>query len=437
MSELRSTHYMTFTSSLWVRCLTKLVLSIALFPIITYAQCNPITLTGNGTISSSAASSNSSALQAAVNGLAAPGGCVEIPSGLWPFDAVSLIFNTGVVSFTIEGDGPDSSILNFLGSGGGGITVTASDAIQTVHIRDLTLSTTSTDGTLTALLLNNPTGAQSGAILPSDIVHVNFRGANVITSLSGWGEYWGTGVQEEGWSNLNFDTDMFVGPANDSGLNGVGIVFDTPSTDTNSEAGGIWYNIAKCSFYAEGNGILIGANVQGITVTQSNFQGGTTGIYAESGVDSTYFTQLAVTGGNQFEVVDPGIDIAIAQPLAELLVSGNVFTIQDNNNGNNPGILLLSNQGDQTSIVNNTFRGATPSGTLGAGINVAPSNSGSICAGSGNCLGVITGNTFYGLAYGVTLSSYTTNWNVQANVYKVTTPVYNLGSGNSIGVATE
>ena len=378
---------------------------------------------------------NAAALTNAFGALSSSGGCIQFQSGTYAFNPVSLSYpSSAAFSLTVEGTGPDSTILDF-GTNSSGITINTSSAVQTVHIRDLTLATALAGGA-TGLTLNNPYGSQTGAILPSDITNVDFRGDDASTNLSSWGEFWNAAVDVEGQSNINFDTDMFLGPDVPGG-GGWGINLNTPSTDSNvnGPVDGIVYNISKCVFDATGNGLIIGANVEGVTVTQSNFTNGTTGIYAEAGVGSQNSTQLSVTGGNQFEMADPGTAISVQQPLSALIVSGNLFIIR----GDNAGIFTNAVSEDQTTIVNNTFwqvgdSSSQPDIGQGVGINIQPSSN-----SPGNITGVITGNTFDNLGDGVYLNSNTTKWNVQANIYNsgVTTPVLNQGSGNAVGVATE
>jgi putative cofactor-binding repeat protein len=397
MSTLRSSGCAKYARSAFGRLASLASLAGVAFtlaaPVANAQQC----------VSFVSGANNSTALTSAIAALPANGGCISFAGGRYVFPtAVTVSYpGSGIYSLSLVGAGSDNTTLYFAASNG--ITINAKNALQTVHVRDLTFTTGSAGG-YSALTLNN--AAPLGTILLSDVFRTTFRGddGGALT------DYWGSGVSIVGQSNVNFDSDMFFGPS--GGASGVGIELN--GNTSVSPHYGIVYNIAKCGFFWEGDGIEIGTYIQGISVTESNFTNGATGIWAQPG--GTGLNELAVTGGNQFNTT--ANQISIQQALGILIVTGNLFYVPSGNSG-----IYLDSTGQLDTIVNNVFVGpSSPS----FGIYVAASNPTS----------VVTGNVFYKLDVGLDLTG-TSGWNVQANTYSgVTTPVANIGS-NSVGVATK
>ena len=203
------------------------------------AQCVSITSYGGGPTSTGIM--NVTALANAFAALPTNGGCISYPAGKSTFaSSVTLSVPTSppnhIYSLTILGSGADSAILYFPTSDG--IAINTSAATQSVHVRDLTFSTGTAGGT-TALTVQNSVGL--GAIYGSDIFRTAFRGDDG----GGLVDYWGTGVNIVGQSNVNFDSVNFLG--NSSGNGGVGISLSGNTGAANSPYGVI-YNIAKCGF---------------------------------------------------------------------------------------------------------------------------------------------------------------------------------------------
>jgi hypothetical protein len=370
--------------------------------VAAHAQCISITSyggSGNGT------TNNSPALASAFAALPSAGGCITFPGGRYLFStAVTLTYPASIYSLSLVGAGADATTLYFPSSNG--ITMKANSARQTIHVRDLAF-TTGSAGSYSALTLNN--SAPLGIIMLSDIVRTDFRGDDGGNGS----DYWANGVNVAGQSHINFDSDTFFGSAA-ANTAGVGILLNGNSGA--SPYFGIVYNIAKCSFFWIGTGLEIGSYIQGISVTQSNFTGGGTGIWALPG--GVGLAELAITGGNQFNTTIN--QIAIQQALTSLIMNGNLLFIQ----AGASGVFFDAPGNGQSTIVNNVFWGLSTSGSTG--IYVGYTSAGT----------VVTGNTFYNLATGVNLPG-TSGWNVQANGYQaVGIWVANIGA-NSVGVATE
>jgi len=362
---------------------------------------------------------NTATLNAAVAALPASGGCIAFPPGKYRFNsALSYTPSNAIYSLTLVGAGANNTTLYWPGTNG--ITLNYTGIQQTIHVRDLTFSTGDSTGSYVGLTLKNSNAI--GISYFSDITRTNFRGDDGGAQVSG-SDYWGVGVNVLAQSNINFDTDEFWGLASGSVGTGISLSGNTSVYNGGNAGYGVIYNIAKCGFWWNGNGIQVVTLVQGVSITQSNFTNGTTGIWLKP--SGTGFDELAVTGGNQFNT--KGNQITIEQPFAHLIVSGNLFFVQANLAG-----IYIDINGWQNTIVNNAFYGLSNSGSI------------AIYVGGSNPSSVATGNMFNNLNIGVDLAG-TSGWNVQANSYglsgsgPVTTHVANIGSpgANSVGVATD
>lgn len=349
---------------------------------------------------------NSAAFNAAI--AAEPQGnvCVYIPPGIWAFSAqLSYTQPTTNSSITIVGAGAD--VTQLLWSAGGGLLLNYNGAFDSVHIKDLSMLTGAT-GTGSAITLNQ---TQTSILNPansalSNISNVTIRGVDGYAQT----DYWNTGVNVIGVSNVNFTGDAFYGPQNATG--GIGA-----SISGTSALPPVVFNFTNCTFYSQYYGINYGNRVQGVTVSQSNFTGQVYGIIAGSGLSG--LDQLAVTT-SQFN--DITADIILLSPIVGTLIQGNEFAVQ--NNG--AGLQLLSY--DMTNIVGNNFEGASPglSGTTG------------IYMGTwGGLSTVITGNTFASLTSAIFLSSTSQYVNVQSNNYSnAPAPTTNAAQHNLVGTGS-
>jgi hypothetical protein len=384
------------------------VVAVVLSASVANAQCVSIVTyggSGNGT------TNNSPALASAYAALTSTGGCIAFPAGRYKFNT-AVTFNYPVnappvfplYSVSLVGAGVDNTVLYFAASNG--IIINANNDQQTIHVSDLTFSTGSAGG-YSALTLNNSLPNGGYGIQSSDIDRATFRGDDD----GGVTDYWSNGVNVVGQQDINFDGDTFIG--DHTGADGNGINLSGTSVSP-----GIVYNISKCGFFSTGNGLAITTLIQGVTVTQSNFTNGETGINALAG--GTGLTQLSVTGGNQFNTT--GTQIWLQQPTHGLIINGNLFFVLTGQTG-----IWLDSTGGWETIVNNVFAGETAptSPPLTTGILVSGSNPST----------VVTGNSFNTFSTGVNLTG-TSGWNVQANIYNpVNNQVTNIGS-NSVGVVT-
>lgn len=350
---------------------------------------------------STALSDNSTALLAALAACPTGRKHVFIPAGKWQF-AGNVAYTMGVTneSVTIFGAGPDITELTW--AGGGGLTINYLGPFNSAHICDLTFSSGQVAGG-TGLKLN-----QTAASIPnpalnalSTVRHCVFRGNDgyVIANT------WNTCVNVFGVSNVNFTSCNFLGNAALGGA-GRGIFL-------NGVAGlpPVAFNVIGCNFAWNNVGIDYGNYVQGLSVTTSNFTGGTYGISNQPGL--TELDQLTVTA-SQFNQMS--VNIYEQTNISNTMIIGNEFIIQSNAIGINlPAAGFFS-------IMGNTISGNGFTNTNGITINHSTAS------------GVITGNAFLGMTTAINLQSSSTVTNVQSNAYSVcSNTVVNTGTGNTVG----
>ena len=340
---------------------------------------------------------NATAINNAIATLITTGGTVYFPKGTGvSTSTITVNYPTGIFSLTFVGEGADNTTIAF--NGCAGFVINAQDAGNSVHFRDMTV-TTNAAGTYAGITVNN--SVQLGVYAQSDFTRVNLRGnSNSLTN------YWQAAFNILGMSNINFDECTIYGNA--AGTGGVGIGVAGVAAGTNKY--GVVYNISKCSLMNLGIGINYGTYVQGVTVTQTNIVNGTTGINLSSG--SVGAAELTVSGCNFNTTAN---QIFLNASIATLLITNNSFYVATSTNG----VYIVGGSG--VSITNNNFipNGAATSTT---GVNVA-----------GTAQGVITSNTFGNsggtITTAINLSGTTTGFVVADNAYtSVTTKVSTPGS---------
>lgn len=344
---------------------------------------------------------NTSALTLAIAASASGKVCVFFPAGIYAFSGTYNYTIPAGGSITFQGAGPDVTYLLWAANGGLSISVTGSAA--STHIRDMTfLAGTTATGDAITLTQNVGTIGNPATTAPSDITNVTCRGSDGYVQV----KYWSDCLTLHSVSVVNFTNVYAAGPGTVAG-NGVQLV----STST---APGVQYNFQSCTFNWNTFGIYYGNFIQGVTVNQSNFTGGNTGIIAPT--VATTLDQLTVTN-SQFNVTSNGILLQTNVPGTQ--ITGNLFgMVVPSSTGitiGNPGLYTISG---------NNFGGNLSASSVGISLASAASSS-----------GVITGNVFYRLVTGIQISALTGGVNVQSNAYNGnTTNVNNLAGGaNTIG----
>jgi hypothetical protein len=325
--------------------------------------------------------------------------CIFFPPGRYLFSsAISRSFPAVAnYSTTFVGAGAEVSTLFFNGTNG--VTFNLNKSSQSVHVRDLTFSTGQA-GTFSGLIINQ---SQPLNAAQSDITRVTFRGDDG----NGATDYWLNGISTTGLSFVNFIGDLFYGSDNSLG-NGVVLSGDT-SISPNF---GIVFNFTSCGFFNNSVGIYIATYIQGVTVAQSNFTNGVTGIFLAPGAIG--MDQLTVNG-SQFNEI--GNNIFFDANFDDGIIQNNLIFVEPNQFGVSIGPV----DGARVAITGNIFVGVSNNGSTGILVDGPVSN------------GIITGNAFNNLATGSNLSGANTGWNVQSNSYQtIGTNVANHGS-NTVG----
>ncbi len=349
---------------------------------------------------------NAAALNAALAALPNSGGMIYFPAGKYLIGSpISKALFSGKSTIAIKGDGPGVTVLYW--PSGSGLSFIYTDLQNSVILKDISLSTGAAGGA-TGLMITNSASALSNA-------NIQFE-QTIIQSVTLEGDikkrqYWSTAIQLQAVSAASF-SDLYV--QGGGGINGAGVVL-TGRTSAPAVYG-ILFNFTRCVFNDLGIGIEYGSFVQGVTVTQSNFNGGTTGIHSSAGAIGV-LSQLAVSD-SQFNTSGTQILLETGVQSVQLI---NVMMFI-------PALQMGLRQvgGLYTQVTNSLFMGTgTPGGN---GVDI-----------SGEQLGAnIVGNTFRTLNIGVALQPSSRHVNVQGNLYSGTTvDVNDLGVSNSIGIATK
>jgi hypothetical protein len=336
----------------------------------------------------------------AIAALTGTGGCILVPPGEYKLTSqITKTLPNTIYSISIIGRGADNTILHWP-SGAGGIAITYANVANSIHIRDLTIATGTTNGgngiTVTQNVFPNAVQAQS------DISGVTIRGYDG----AGQTDYWTNAVSIVGASNFNFISCDFWGPSSPAG-NGISLAGNGVGNYA------FVFNVHGCSLSNFANGISYGTYTQGLTVNQSNFGGNIVGIYVPSG--SVAVSQFSIVG-SQFQ--STSINIQLDTTVYHVCITNNLFYQTD-------GLSVTAIQMSSTSpftIQGNHF--ATVGGTGdGTGVDIVS------MAASG---GAIIGNVFQDMDTGLILGAGSTLANVSGNVFLGNTTEITNGGTNVI-----
>ena len=287
------------------------------------------------------------ALNAALAMIAAPGGTIYFPRGTYTFASqISYIIPAGEFSIGFEGAGSDATVLYWPSTNG--ISISASNALHTVHFRDMSITTGSTSASLVGIVITN--SVQGGAVQQSDFFRVTFRGSDGGAGT----KVWGAGLSIVGHSFVNYDSCIWYGSAA-----AVGIGLEVQGVPSGSFKYSLVHNLCKCSFFTLGIGFVYGTYVQGVSVSQCNFTNGVTDIYLPAA--SLAASQLTITA-SQF--AGSGERILINGGLPQLIMSSNLFFINPNQVG-----LAINGNCSQVAIIGNVFTALSPTANVGIVVN--------------------------------------------------------------------
>lgn len=371
-------------------------------PALAWAQTCPSILAYGGNNGGSV--DNTSALTATI--AANPSGrvCVEFPPGTYAFSAAqSYTFPNSTAAVTFKGEG--SGVSNLLWSGTSGLVINYLGPNNSAHIQNLSILTGASNLgngirlNQTAATVANPANSQQ-----SDITNVAIQG-NLGSS-----SYWANAVSVNGVSNVNFTNDTILGAGN----NGVGVLLQGTSSAT-----AVQFNFTGDDISFLNTGIYISPYVQGLSISQSNFNGGPYGIFVPSGANG--LDQLSITG-SQFNFFTSAIYLNGAVP--NMLLSNNLISVSRDN-----AIGIYINGGGYFNMTGNSFS-----------LNGSPTNVNMIIVSNSiiGQPGIISGNQFIKGTTAVYLTSSSSGVSVQSNVYYGNSnKVINSGTGNTVGGGSE
>ena len=348
---------------------------------------------------------NSPALNAAL----AYSNCVYIPPGTYTFNStVIYTYPNNTASLTLTGAGQDMTILNFPTTAGLQFNFITDQ--NSLHLRDMTLTTGQAGAATGIYLQQNATGAEFAINLAqSDITSVTLRGNDGYQKVN----YWINGIEVFGISNVNFISVMIAGRSSYGG-NGINIL--GTSDQTRIPAG---FNFFGCEFSGLSVGLIYGAYTQGVVVLGSNFTNCQKGIYAPGGTTGL-LDQLTVNS-SQFNCQQQ--NIWLEATVLDVMISNNLMLQGPGSYG------IVVTAASSTVISGNTFAGddANEPGTTGIHI-----------IGWSSYASVITGNNFREITTGVWNDTGSKNVNVQSNGYsRVSNMIFPgvpaSGSGNTQG----
>lgn len=335
---------------------------------------------------------------------------ILFPVGHFKFSAqLSVTLPNAVASFSLTGVDTDITILDW--PNGNGLAVTLVTGINSVHVRNCSfVSGTANPSTSPGLFLNQTEATDAGSVTTnSDIQNVTFRGNDGYAVAN----YWGTAaVSIFGMQSVDFINCNFVGPTV-AGYNGPGNGVVLQGTALLPP---VIFNFIGCNFQYLNNSIYYGDYVQGVTVTNSNFNGVLYGIVSSA---TTNDKSELIVSCSQFNMRGAAV---FCQSLIPVMTFANNFVFI-----NFSSIGVAQTVAGLFTITGNCFT---------AGVSMTSSTVGvQITATSSSWPGVITGNCFLNImGTAVVLGASSTGVNLQSNAYHGNgSNLNNTGSGNTIG----
>lgn len=337
--------------------------------------------------------------------------CLEFGAGVYKFaNQILYTFSTssgsGKDSFTVRGAGSDNTRLFWPSSLSGGalkaVWNPANGVNQTVNYSGFSLVTGAPNGGF-AVTLENSSSIAGLNTLPSTITDVVARGNDTFGS-----DYWTVGFNISGVSEISWINSAVFGVA--ATQLGTGWMIG-PGSNPN---GAVVFNFVNSTMDYLADGLVIGNNTEGYTITGANCTVTTVCITMPSGGAD----QLAITN-SQFE--SSQVSVAINGTISNVMIQNNLFIVGQSNSGA-VGISITPVWVDV--IAGNTFNS---NGTSTTAVALGGFN------GSG---ATVYGNAFSGtFQTGLLLGNTTQSVVAFGNVFNsVSTPINNMGSSNFIGV---
>jgi hypothetical protein len=345
--------------------------------------------------------------------------CISFPAGTFRFNTgISHAFTANLEGITVVGQGQDVTVLHFPSAVGTALTITKNQFSQSVHIRDLTM-TTGTTNVDVGIRINQTrtfTSTIASGYSANDITRMTFR-----SDEGYWEEGAGTPlVITHGWKEALHITNDSVydligvtvygptppgGPGDDAyptpgGNSGTAIIIDGISSTTIP----VLFNLDRVNLNWLEKGLVAGTYAQGFQVAQSNFTGCYQGILVPAGAIGV--TQLAVTA-SQFNNVK---NIDVQSVVAVLTIANNLLYSSPRSGSVS---LVMTAPSNATHITGNAFSGlgSISTSTGGTGVIINPS-------GPDILPPTIIGNSFYNLNTGINLSASATGTQISTNQFR-------------------
>jgi hypothetical protein len=293
----------------------------------------------------------------------------------------------------------------------GGITINYPGKYNSVYFSDFSLTTGVPNGgnaiSHNQLAISIPVAWLSPQ---NTIARVTVRGTDIYNGVYNTANYWTRGVSDSGVSWVSFDTYNYYGETAPAHTNagyvgrgqGVYLVgrLGTPA---------VVFNFANCNFSFAENGIEVDSYVDGVTVNQSNFDGGHTGIGVPPGESG--LTQLVVTN-SQFNV--DLVAVNILSSVGAVKVTNNLMFLPFRSSEG----IVLQNSWDSTVVYNSILGIGT---ARGIGIEVKNTAMSTL----------ISGNMLVNLTIGIQLDTAASGVLLMANHYGTTMPISDAGTDNT------
>jgi hypothetical protein len=326
-----------------------------------------------------------------------PGGHIQFGAGKYVFaHAIDKTMAAALQSVTICGLGSDLTILYFPNAGG--IKITQGSSRNSIHIRDLTITTGQT-GFSKGLWLNSSVALGSGT--QSDVTNVQIRGDD-YDGINGNAFYWDVGFKNSGWS--------FVAADN---LNTYGQI-PGPGAGTGVDNGGsgtvpvIVLSFNKSSFYSHAIGAQLNSYWEGITFDNCNWQGQPDGVGLYVPAAQTHAGPLLTVVNCQFDAGNQQINFNTS--VSQFRLIGSTLAIRGNGGF---GLFMLA--GSNAIITGNEFDVTAGDWTNTTAIGYAGVN------------GAIADNIFIGQTIAIDITG-ATNVTVGPNTFQlIGTKVVNPG----------
>lgn len=344
---------------------------------------------------------DSAAIQAALVHCVAERKTLIVPAGTYRCN--SRIVVTGAAQ--MQGEGVNKTV--FLFPTNQGFLFTIPDQWHSVHLREFTIKGSLSDGTGNSaikIFSAQEVIANAAATEISEIANVNIYGTDGPDNFN----YWACCIEVEYTSNVNLLNVTLSGTNTFQGT-GVWIHGDAARPPN-------VFNLTCVTCNYLNVGLEYGDYVQGVTLQQCNFTGDNFGVNTAPGL--SILVQLAVNC-SQFNCFKAGLNFATEIP--DTTIVGNLIFVPGPASGVAVGIQM--GRSHRYAITGNSF----------TAYNTA-ANSNGIVIGTSLSAGVISGNVFEALGFGVVLQAPSTGNNVQSNAYSgVGAPVSDSGTGNTVG----